>query len=283
MKKILIFGSYGFFGNILNFYLKDYNFIICRQGRSKNAQYSCNPLNKYEVHQLINNLKPDIIINLIANTDVDDCEMNISKAFSINCAVLENIVSSSKDSYLIHISTDQIYSGNGPHVEEKANPKNIYSITKYISEFIANKKRSLVLRTNFVGKSYSEKSSFTDWVVKYSEAKKQMYLFKDLFFSPVHTSFLSDVIIKALLDNKVGIYNLGSKNGISKANFIKQLTSHLNIKNPNFKDISVEEYPFKAKRPKDMRLNSKKFEENFSINVPTVQDTIKLVANEYLN
>ena len=174
---------------------------------------------------MINNLKPDIIINLIANTDVDDCEINISKAFSINCSVLENIVSSSKDSYLIHISTDQIYSGNGPHVEEKANPKNIYSITKYISEFIANKKRSLILRTNFVGKSYSEKSSFTDWVVKYSEAKKQMYLFKDLFFSPVHTSFLSDVIIKALLDNKVGIYNLGSKNGITKANFIKQLTS----------------------------------------------------------
>ena len=54
MKKILIFGAYGFFGNILNFYLKDYNFVICRQGRSKSAQYSCNPLNKYEVHKLIN-------------------------------------------------------------------------------------------------------------------------------------------------------------------------------------------------------------------------------------
>ena len=139
------------------------------------------------------------------------------------------------------------------------------------------------MRTNFVGKSYSEKSSFTDWVVKYSEGGKQMYLFKDLFFSPVHTSFLSDVVIKAILDNKVGIYNLGSKNGITKANFIRELTSHLNIKNSNFKEISVEEYPFKAKRPKDMRLNSKKFEEKFSIIVPTIQDTIKLVAKEYLN
>ena len=285
MNRVLILGAYGYFGNILCKYLKRKDFIIFRQGRNINADYKCNPNIKNELNNLILKIKPNCIINLIAETDVDKCELNPEIAFRTNCMIVENIISSIKDKniFLIHISTDQVYSGKGPHHELKVNPINEYSKTKYFSENIAMREDSLVLRTNFVGKSISEKSSFTDWAFSSYLGKKEISLFNDVFFSPVHTSFLSEIITYALKKKYVGVYNLGCATGISKYEFVKEFMSKIGLHNHNMKNISVDDFKFKALRPKDMRLNSKKFEDKFHLKVPSLDETLRLVIMDYKN
>ena len=59
-----------------------------------------------------------------------------------------------KDIFLIHISTDQLYSGEGPHIENKINPLNVYALTKRLGEIEASKVPSSILRTNFVVSHY---------------------------------------------------------------------------------------------------------------------------------
>ena len=283
MNKVLILGAYGYLGDFLSNFLKSQNLIVFRQGRGNNSEYVCNPNIKSDLNNLIRKLRPNYIINLIADTSVERCEKNFVKAFEINCLIIENIIFSikNKDIFLIHISTDQVYSGLGPHSENEPKPINSYAITKYFSEKIALSKKALILRTNFVGKSNSEKKSFTDWIISSYLKKEEINLFKDVFFSPVHISYLAK-IIKIAMDKKYkGIFNLGSKTGISKYEFIKKLTKNLNINNPNVKVISVDEFNFKAKRPKDMTLNSSKFEEKFHINVPTIDETLELVVKDY--
>ena len=57
-----------------------------------------------------------------------------------------------KNPHLIQISTDQIYSGKGPHKESKIKLINHYARTKYNGEKEALKIKSTILRTNFIGK-----------------------------------------------------------------------------------------------------------------------------------
>ena len=61
-----------------------------------------------------------------------------NEAYKINTefpeVISKTLEQTKKDSYMIHISTDQVYNGAGPHIEENAHPINQYSITKHESE-----------------------------------------------------------------------------------------------------------------------------------------------------
>ena len=108
MKKILVMGAYGLLGNSLCPLLDMSGFNIFRQGRNASAQIQCNPVNTHEVLNAIEKCDPDIVINLIANTNVDMCEETPELAYIANMKVTESIVlaiqfSSKKDIHLIHI------------------------------------------------------------------------------------------------------------------------------------------------------------------------------------
>ena len=114
------------------------------------------------------------------------------------------------------------------------------------------------MRTNFFGKSRSKNQSFSDWVYKSFRSKKIFYLFKDVYFSPLNLFTLSKMIILVIknIDRVSGIYNLGSKNCISKKNFAIKFAKKTMIYHKNFKSLNSKEF-FATKRPTLMCMNSK--------------------------
>ena len=124
---ILITGSEGFLGSNLARKLggiHKYD-IICTSKRisSENNSY------KYESgdlcdssfsNYLIKKYSPQVIINTVAWTDVDGCEKNPDRANLVNFQTAKNIIDSVfyTNIRVIHISTDQVYSGPGPHQEK---------------------------------------------------------------------------------------------------------------------------------------------------------------------
>ena len=96
--------------------------------------------------------------------------------------------------HLIHISTDQVYSGNGPHLEINPNPVNVYGMTKLKGESIFDAMPSTVIRTNFFGKSLiSKRKSFTDWLFNSVKAKESITVFNDVFFNPLSIRSLCSI------------------------------------------------------------------------------------------
>ena len=98
--------------------------------------------------------------NLIAETNVDLCETDPQLAWQANTSIVKNLVECIKFIYQQtghnahqYISTDQLYNGIGPHIEESGDPINVYGLSKYAGELIAQQSRATILRTIFLKKS----------------------------------------------------------------------------------------------------------------------------------
>lgn len=152
-KTILITGSEGLLGSSLVPFLKNLNYNVIRHSRSGSTEAIGDLVDKKIVWNVLDDHTPDFIVNLAAATNVDECERKPNYAYLLNVKILENIVSwiQSKQSkaHLIHVSTDQVYDGKGPHLEENVELTNYYSFSKFTGELVARSVSSTVLRTNF--------------------------------------------------------------------------------------------------------------------------------------
>tara|TARA_B100000427_G_scaffold329779_1_gene347719 strand:- start:5578 stop:5847 length:270 start_codon:yes stop_codon:yes gene_type:complete len=77
-----------------------------------------------------------------------------------------------------------------------------------------------------------------------------------------------------------GIFNLGSRDGLSKADFAYSYSNFLNENRENTKLISVDDLNFLASRPKGMMMDVSKFESTFDIKLPTLLSEIELYKRE---
>ena len=134
--KILIFGSSGFLGKYIFDTLKKENkFKIYDNGIKKKK---INLTKKIFIEKIICKIRPDLIINCAAISDVDICEKNPKLSKKINLDLIRNIINLKKKLKFnfIHFSTDQIYNPkkNIKNKEKKIyKPLNIYSKHKIYS------------------------------------------------------------------------------------------------------------------------------------------------------
>lgn len=273
-KKIILFGSNGLLGTS---FLKNYRYKnnIITSSLHKNADLLIDIANFEVLKEKTKNIDCNIIINFSGYTDVDLCEKNKNLAKEINISGVKNLVKLSrlKSSKLIHISTDHVYNENKYNDEENVCLTNYYALSKYHGELEALKYKSLILRTNFFGKSYSEKKSFSDQLINRAFKEKKVTLFNDVYFNPLNIDTICKIINNIIENNKFfpGIYNLGSINGISKGKFIIKMLTKLKI-DCEFINESIENYY--NNRPKNMLMNTKKFERIFDIQLPTLDEQI---------
>lgn len=83
------------------------------------------------VKSVLKEIKPDIVINAAAYTNVDGCETNKELAFSVNAYGAKNLAMACEDigAKIVHISTDYVFSGEGdiPFKEsDEPSPQRIY-------------------------------------------------------------------------------------------------------------------------------------------------------------
>ena len=282
-SKILVLGASGMLGSSLikKFINKSISYIS--HSRKSNTDFNFELSDFKDVCKNLDEIQPEVIINLAANTDVDFCEKNPKIAFQDNTKSVENIVNWIKANdlrtKLIHISTDQVYDNKDSYsCENNVNISNTYAYSKYCAELHALGAKSIILRTNFFGKSiHNSRFSFSDWIVSSLSEGKKITLFKNILFNPISMNSLVDIISS----NNFGLYNLGSKNGMSKAEFGIKLAESLNLSTQNISiDLDDKSNMF-AYRPKDMRMNCDKFEKSFKISLNNLESELDILRKDY--
>lgn len=283
---VIVFGAFGLLGATLCPILEKYGYQVIKQSRGQHGDICCDPTHKGEVEKQLNWVQPDSVINLIALSNVDTCETDLRSAYQTNVHCVEILSSAimemSIKPHLIHISTDHLYQGHGPHDENNAYPINLYALTKFTGELVASKAGATILRTNFFGKSrHHDRKSFSDWIYESLVSKREFTVFDDVHFSALNMETLSCMIAKAMQVKKSGVFNLGTHDGISKAEFAKIFASLLNLDTSLMRIGSHHDVKLKAPRPTDMRLNVARFESAFQTKLPRMDSQILEVIKSY--
>ena len=289
-ERVVIFGASGLLGASLAPALRGIGYEILTQGRSSQNDVLLNPYSREAVIDFLNHYRPRAVVNLIAETNVDLCETDPQLAWQANTSIVKNLVECIKfiyqqtghNAHLVHISTDQLYNGIGPHIEESVDPINVYGLSKYAGELIAQQSRATILRTNFFGKSRcSGRVSFSDWLFAKLSLSEQITVFDDVKFSALHIDTLCQVIAQCIEQKPLGVFNVGSRDALSKAAFAKIFAQIMNL---SFEQViigSSDNVAFKARRPKDMTLDVSLLEETIGFHPPLIHDEINYAAKEY--
>lgn len=285
--KILLLGSSGLLGSVLAPFLGLRGHEIKTHGRGAGAQYQADLNDPRDAYELLGKIEPETIVNLVGLTDVDRCETQPNQAYLANVRTVENISGWIKQNktpcHLVHISTDQVYDGINPHTEEHVTLTNYYAFSKYAGELAAMRVPSTVLRTNFFGRSYcAKRASLTDWLFQALSNSDPIQVFDDVLFNPLSMITLSEMIELIMQKKPIGVFNLGSHEGMSKADFAFAFAEELNLSASTMARTSTDQVTFlKTYRPKDMRMECLKFESTLGVTLPLLRNEIKRAAKEY--
>jgi dTDP-4-dehydrorhamnose reductase len=279
--RILFLGSQGLLGSTLIPFFENKKYEIYQTSR--------NHINGFRVVDLTNNLKtfdlltqiqPNIIINLAGLTNVELCESDSNLAFKSNTLIVEILASWIKNNkyscHLIHFSTDQVYDGPGLNIEENVYIQNYYSFSKYAGELAAKTVNATILRTNFFGFSIAKKrKSFTDWLFESLKSEMKIKIFNDIFFSPLNMNSIANILDLIIKIKPIGVFNLGSHNGMSKAEFAYYFAEELGFPRKYMLPISGKMSGLlKAPRPKNMLMNLDKIESALNLKLPSLKEEI---------
>jgi dTDP-4-dehydrorhamnose reductase len=292
MATLIVFGASGLLGAHLVPALESLGHNVLTQRRSGGGDLCFDPADRTAVFQALLAHKPSAVINLIGATNVDQCETQPRLAWSANVSVVK-ILADSLTAYgevfgvsphLVHISTDQVYDGHGPHAEEDINLINVYALSKYTGELLAERVGATILRTNFYGRSRCVgRISFSDWLVRSMKHRTSITLFDDVIFSAIHMETLSNIIARCVERRPVGVYNAGCRDSISKARFALALAEKLDLPTDKVTLGRSSEAVLRARRPVDMSLQVSSLENALGIQLPTILTEIDHTAKDYLN
>ncbi len=233
---------------------------------------------------LVSSARPDAVINLAALADVDVCERDPEAATRANVRIPALIAEAAgrHGAICVHLSTDQVYDGPGPHREDHPTAVNRYAATKLAGERLALEQGAIVLRTNFLGRSGDpRRPGFTDWVVSVLREQKPATFLTDVLFTPLHAATLADQLVRIASHPVPGLFNLGSVGGCSKADAARRIAAALSLSTANARDGRQADLTLTARRPTDMRMISDRAATTFGLALPTTLHELDRTAAEY--
>ena len=281
MKKILITGGSGLLGSNLALRLrKNYEVLILLNKTKIHIPSTINAKAQSSLDEIFSFFRPDLVINTVAQTNIEICEEDPFLAKEANLNYLKIIVPLCKNNgcKLLHISTDHLSNGLKPFLQEDEDvkPLNVYARTKLEGEKYIQKEMpsALIVRTNFFGWGPKYRNSFSDTIINRIKEKKNISLFEDAFFSPVSMRRLCEVIMLLNSFNAYGIYNVSSNDRISKLQFGLMVCEFFKLDKSFIKISKISENKNLIIRPKDTSLKNKKVSDLLRFNCGLVSENI---------
>ena len=236
----------------------------------------------YLVKAALSSFMPDVVINCVAYTAVDDCEDYEEEAGLVNETGVKNLALAAKEigAVLVHISTDYVFDGNGtsPYTEdEEVNPVNAYGRTKALGEraVFENMEKYFIIRTAWL---YGEGKNFVKTMISLSEKNKTLRVVSDQIGSPTSANELARFIVYLIQTDKYGIWHGVCDGSTSWYEFTKKIMKLTGKKEVEVLPIKSEEYRTKAKRPYFSVLSNKKMHNETDFKIKSWEEALK----EYL-
>ena len=232
---------------------------------------------------------PKAVINAAAYTAVDRAEEEEHLATVINGDAPAAMAKACAELGipLVHISTDYVFNGTGntPYRPDDATePQNAYGRSKLAGEQGIRNSRAVyaILRTSWVVSAHG--TNFVKTMLRLSETRDALNVVSDQIGGPTPARDIAAAclqIANQLIQDttKTGIYHFSGAPDVSWAEFAKEIFAQAD-QSVTITPIPTADYPTRAKRPLNSRIECRSAEQVFGIKRPNWQDAVKEILKD---
>lgn len=247
---------------------------------------------RHAVEAAIRHVAPTVIVNAAAYTKVDQAEVEPANAFSGNCAgpALLADICAVRDLPLVHVSTDYVFDGTKPtpYVETDAvGPTSAYGRSKEAGEQAVRARLEchIILRTAWVYGTHG--SNFLKTMLGLARHKESWGVVADQCGNPTATVDLAEAILAIARqatnkDAPWGTYHFAGSGDATWHDFACEIVAaqaRVTNRRPMLAAVRTADYPTRAHRPANSRLDSSRFASAFGVTPrPWQQRTRETVA-----
>jgi dTDP-4-dehydrorhamnose reductase len=212
------------------------------------------------VSAVLKNIKPDIVINTAAMHNVEKCEADPVKSFTVNGNGARNlaVICNETGSVLVHISTDYVFDGlkNAPYTEtDNTSPLNVYGNTKVSGEMFIKSvsEKYFIARTSGIyGLNPCRAKgglNFVELMLKLANEKPELRVVDDEILTPTSTKEIARQLVRLVKTGSYGLYHATAGGNCSWFEFAEKIFAFSGLK-PVLKRALPGEFPMKVPRPK---------------------------------
>jgi dTDP-4-dehydrorhamnose reductase len=245
-------------------------------------------------------LAPDLIVNPAAYTAVDRAEDERELAFRVNAEAPGAVARWAADRGvpLIHFSTDYVFDGSGTQPwreDSQTGPLSVYGVSKLAGERaiqLANGPH-LIVRTSWV---YAAKGMNFLWTIaRLAVERKELRIVADQIGAPTSARVIADAVAQILQSDVAnlagrfaesgGIVNIACASETSWHGFATVIVTGLKSRGVKLEvetiaPIGTKDFPTKAKRPGNSRLDLSRLRKAFGVVTPSWSNALEVELDE---
>jgi dTDP-4-dehydrorhamnose reductase len=242
----------------------------------------------WEIASVLDQIEPELIINAAAYTAVDRAEDERDLAFRINADAPGAVAqwAAGRGVPVIHFSTDYVFDGTGNRPwreDDPTGPLSVYGASKLAGEIAVRAAggQHLIIRTQWVYAATG--ANFLRTIAHLASERKELRIVADQYGAPTSARLIADVVATMIRSRPVpltsrihlsgGLINVAASGETTWHGFTIAIVQGLRLRGINLAvetilPITTAEYPTKAKRPANSRLDLTRLEEVFGVRTP---------------
>jgi dTDP-4-dehydrorhamnose reductase len=249
----------------------------------------------------LDNIAPQLIINPAAYTAVDQAEDELEAATAVNATAPGVIArwAAARDIPLVNFSTDYVFSGSEERPwreDDEPKPLSAYGLTKFAGEreIQAAGGCHLILRTSWVYSAQGK--NFMSTIARLARERKELRIVADQIGAPTSASLIADAVTKIVAggndclrgfcSDANGLVHLTASGQTSWHGFASSIVKGLRDRGIGLSvetlvPIRTDEYPTRAKRPNNCRLDLSRWRRVSGCSPPDWESTLASVLDEF--
>jgi dTDP-4-dehydrorhamnose reductase len=215
------------------------------------------------VAQVLDDARPDVVVNCAAWTNVDGAESDEAGALAVNGAGAGNVAraAAAAGAWTVHVSSDYVFDGTKrqPYVEsDPVNPVSAYGRTKLAGERAvadAAPERHTTVRSSWLFGAGGP--CFPATILRLAAERDELNVVEDQVGCPTFTRHLAPALVRIAERRPVGILHLAGDGSCSWYEFAREIVARAGLR-CEVKPCSTAQMPRPATRPAYSVLRSRR-------------------------
>ena len=254
--------------------------------------------NSSKIRDILEKIKPDIVINTAGINNVDYCEKYPNEAMKINVQAVKEICQITKEMGIkfVQLSSDSVFDGTKqtPY-EERDEPKpiNYYGKTKIESEkIVLENPNNVVVRASVLYgylssnlakiESSSKKSiNFGQWLINKLILNEKVRIITDEYSSPIIADDFARSILHIIKHEKSGLFHSAPKLQITRYDFSIKIAKALGLSVKLIEPVSNKELGRDVNTGSNKCLSSEKLLDYLNYKFLTLDESLDLLKTQF--